>query len=141
MPLKVLIGVNLVQAFDRDTWLSSLLVSYSAVCKDISLTCLTASYGPALWGLYLLEIVSWWGKPKPPEDCMCMVFLRCSHYVISYTSIWPSSPLAVNFRGGMSLCIDYYTIWALRQACQPEQVKNLETYVKCNINRTSHRHI
>ena len=35
MPLKVLIGVNLVQLaqpFDRDT--QSSLVSYSAVCKD-----------------------------------------------------------------------------------------------------------
>ena len=39
MPLKVLIGVNLVQLgkpFDRDTWLSVVVVvSYSAVCKDI----------------------------------------------------------------------------------------------------------
>ena len=36
MPLKVLIGVNLVQAFDRDTQSSSsVVVSYSAVCKDI----------------------------------------------------------------------------------------------------------
>ena len=30
---KVLIGVNLVQAFDCDIWL--LLVSYSVMCKDI----------------------------------------------------------------------------------------------------------
>ena len=40
MPLKVLIGVNFVQLaqpFDRDTRSSSsvVVVSYSAVCKDI----------------------------------------------------------------------------------------------------------
>ena len=63
MPLKVLIGVNLVQAFDRDTWSSSSLVTVpcakTLLCRfvNINVTASDVLSACACWIVHLWQTV------------------------------------------------------------------------------------